>query len=91
MDSTTENQTLPSALECFEAVKAGDLDSVGGLVDVVERLCSSLRELRAQAPESFFGQPVERLYDSLEAALACFHRSRVESTSSEVPSDSGAI
>jgi hypothetical protein len=43
-----------------------------------ERLCDSLRDLRRENPECFFGQPVEKLYRSLEAALDDFYRAKAE-------------
>lgn len=78
------------AIEAFQSVTPGDLNEVEGLTPVIERLCSSLRELRREHPKQFFGRPVERLYDSLDAALGSFYRSQVESTSPGVPNDPGA-
>lgn len=78
-------------INAFSLVNKGDLDDIEGLPPVIERLCNSLRELRRDNPKSFFGHPVEGLYDSLEAALADFYRAKVESTSPPHPSDPGAI
>lgn len=70
-----------AAIQAFESVTSHDITEIEGLCEVIERLCSSLRELRAENPDKFFGRPVENLYKSLEAALDSFYRSKVESTS----------
>ena len=57
------------------------------LCEMVERLCESLRELRRETPEKFFGQPVEALYERLEAALACFYKARVSEEGQELTND----
>lgn len=64
-------------LAVFQTVTEADFESIKGLSIVIERLLDSLRNLRREHPELFFGQPVEGLYTSLEAALASFYRSRV--------------
>lgn len=76
---------IEEALES-ESVTPQDLEDIPHLCIVIERLCDSLRNLRRENPNSFFGHPVERLYDSLEAALSSFYHSKVESTSPEAPS-----
>ena len=84
----TEKQL--SALDAFNAVKAEDLESIKGLSIVIERLCDSLRNLRREDPDKFFGQPVERLYDSLEAALGSFYRAAVSEEREADKIDPGA-
>jgi hypothetical protein len=46
------------------------------LVAATEELCQALRDLRRDNPELFFGQPLERLYDRLESALASYYREK---------------
>lgn len=82
-----KDPALNPSLEAFGSVGPEELSDIEGLAVVIERLCQSLRDLRREHPESFFGAPVERLYDSLEAALSHFYRARVESTSQEPSSD----
>jgi hypothetical protein len=69
--------TLPQADEMAEHL-TGDHPN---LCEVIERLCDSLRDVRRSKPETFFGRPVETLYNRLEAALSSFYRAKVPSTS----------
>jgi hypothetical protein len=64
-------------LKAFESVSDSDLEDIPDLCVVIERLLDHLRELRRTAPKQFFDQPVERLYDSLEASLSSFYRAGV--------------
>lgn len=51
------------------------------LCNVIEHLCDSLRKVRRENPEGFFGRPMETLYERLEAALSSFYRAKLQSTS----------
>lgn len=53
------------------------------MVESIERLCLSLRDLRRENPEKYFDLPVEKLYQSLEDALDCFYRSRLKEENPE--------
>jgi len=53
-------------------------DDIRDLAITTERLCDSLRNLRRENPELFFGQPVEKLYQNLEGALNEFYRAKTE-------------
>lgn len=55
------------------------------IVTAVEDLCDSLRELRRDEPEKFYGHPVEDLYKSLENALWDFYRSKMEQDNGSAP------
>lgn len=50
------------------------------IVDSIEELCDSLRELRRKDPKAFYMEPVETLYRRLEIALDTYYRDRTKPT-----------
>jgi hypothetical protein len=63
----------------------GEFEDIPELCVVIEQLLDRLRDLRRSAPEQFFGQPVERLYDSLEASVSSFYRAGVSGERGKAP------